>query len=83
MYISDSEEDDELRLPCKVDWRKSDSKSSRHSCRCEALKEVDYNTRHHPQDKDIPGFRRRRLVQLEEDSAATRALSAKRCKTTR
>ena len=80
MCISDSEAEDVRRPVSKLDRSKSDLKAARHSCRGEALKDVDYSTRHHPQDKDIPGFRKRRTTQLEEGNAAARTWLAKRRK---
>ena len=80
MCVSDSEVDEEERLSSKLDSRKSDPKASRHSCRGEAVKRVNYNTRYHPQDKEILGFRRPRTMQSEEDDAGARTLWAKRRK---
>ena len=81
MCISDSEAED-ARLPVsKLDRSKSDLKAARHSFRGEALKDVDYSTRHHPQDEDIPGFRKRRTAQSEEGNATACISSAKRRKT--
>ena len=66
MCISDSEVEDTQCPNPKVSGSKSDLKAVRHSCRGEAQKDVDYSTRHHPQDPDIPGFRKRRTTQLVE-----------------
>jgi hypothetical protein len=80
MCISDSDAEDARRPIFKLDRGKSDLKAARHSCRGEALKDVDYSTRHHPQDKDIPGFRKRRTTQSEEENAVARTWLAKRRK---
>ena len=61
--------------------RSSDPKPSRYSCRGEARKEVDYNTRRHPQDKDLAGIlKRRRLTQREDDRAGRSNDAMKRSK---
>lgn len=76
MCISDSEAEDAIRPVSKSDRRET----VRHSHRGEALKDVDYSTRHHPQDKDIPGFRKRRTAQSAEGNATAALSSAKRLK---
>ena len=62
MYISDSEGDEQPPSP------DPDLGISRHTCRGEALEDVDYNTMRHPQDKDLPVVRRRRRVRRPEDN---------------
>jgi hypothetical protein len=79
MCISDSEAEDSRRPVSKLNLSKSDLKAVRQSYRSKSLKDVDYSTRHHPQDKDIPGFRKR-TPQSEESSAAAYMSSAKRRK---
>jgi hypothetical protein len=79
MCISDSEAEDTRRPNPKLSGGESDLKAVRHSCRGEAQKDVDYSTRHHPQDKDIPGFRKR-MTQSEEGNGAACTSSAKRRK---
>ncbi len=61
MCISNPEEDDELRLPVKVDRREIG---------LHVLPTLVSRRSAHPQDKEIPGFRRRRQVQPEEDGVA-------------
>jgi hypothetical protein len=78
MCISDSEGEDGDRPVSKLDRNRL--KAARHSCRGEALKDVDYSTKHHPQDKDIRGFRKRRTTQSEEGDATARISLAKRRK---
>ena len=77
MCISDSETEDVRRPVSKLDRSKSDLKAARHSCRGEALKDVDYSTRRHPQDKDISDFRKRRTMQLEEGNTTAEISLAK------
>ena len=80
MCISDSEVEDTKCPNPKLSRSKSDLKAARHSCRGEALKDVDYSTKHHPQDQDIPGFGKRRTTQSEEGMGAARTWLAKRRK---
>jgi hypothetical protein len=80
MCISDSEVEDTRRLNPKLSGSKSDLKAARHSCRGEAQKDVDYSTRHHPQDQDIPGSRKRRTTQLVEGNGTAYISSVKRRK---
>ena len=80
MCISDSEAEDARRPISKLDLNKLELKAARHSCRGEALKDVDYSTRRHPQDKDIPGFRKRRTMQSEEGNTTAEISLAKRRK---
>ena len=80
MCISDSEVEDTKCPNSKLTGSKSDLKAVRYSCRGEAQKDVDYSTKHHPQDPDIPGFGKRRMMQTEEGMAAARISSAKRRK---
>jgi hypothetical protein len=80
MCISDSEVEDTRCPNPKLSGSKSDLKAARHSCRGEAQKDVDYSTKHHPQDQDIPGFGKRRMMESEGGMAAARISSAKRRK---
>ena len=49
----------------------SDPKASRHPCHSEALKEVNFSTRQHPQSKELPAVRRRRMARQSEDNHRT------------
>ena len=57
MFISDSDLDrqQDARKSCS---KKSKAEAKRSSCRSKARKDVDYNMKRHPQDKDIQGTRR-------------------------
>ena len=50
------ESDGETSLPAR---RKRDPLATRQSARASAQKAVDYNTKHHPQDYGLPGYRKR------------------------
>ena len=84
MCIPDSEADEELLPSPKPSLGRSTPKASRHSSRGEAPKEVNYSTRHYPQDEDLPAVgRRRKLTHFEDKDADARASLVKRCKTTK
>ena len=80
MCISDSEVEDTKCPSPKLSGSKSDLKAVRYSCRDEAQKDVDYSTKHYPQDPDIPGFGKRRMTKSAGETAAARMSSAKRRK---
>ncbi|KAK3045800.1 hypothetical protein LTR09_012660 [Extremus antarcticus] len=83
MYISDSEPTDEVALPSKLNFSTPGREASRQSSRSEALKEVHYNTAHHPQDKDLPVVRKRRRVsQSTTEEGNVRTSPTKRRKIT-
>ena len=56
--------DDEGNLPSG-----ESPKETRRSRREEAGKEIDYNTKRHPQDDDIPGMRKLKKAKRGQDSA--------------
>ena len=80
MCVSDSEADNEQTLPSELDVKKLNPKAPRHSNRGSARKRFNYSTRHHPQDKQISGFGRKRAMHSEDDDADARSYSAKRGK---
>ena len=80
MCISDSEVEDTKCPNPKLSGSKSDLKAVRYSYRGKAQKDVDYSTKHHPQDPDIPGFGKRRMTKLEGRMAAARMSLTKRRK---
>ncbi|KAI5362940.1 hypothetical protein Slin14017_G066210 [Septoria linicola] len=49
--------------------RTPDPCASRHSARRAARKPVIYSTKHHPQDYDLPGFRSRAIVVLDDSES--------------
>lgn len=81
MCIPDSNADDEPALPPKTHYSEAVPRPSRQSSRVETSKEIDYSTRHHPQDKDLPVMRKRKRVsQSTTEEGKVRAPPTKRRK---
>ncbi|KAI7423214.1 hypothetical protein KC336_g7942 [Hortaea werneckii] len=81
MCIPNSNVDDEPALPPETHSSEVVPKPSRQSSRVEASKEIDYSTRHHPQDKDLSVMRRRKRVsQSTTEEGRVRAPPTKRRK---